>query len=77
MYFVVVALLDAGSACRVDMPAGEAGWKCAEVLVVCLRLFAMADPVEGIAVREADPPEEAPLRLGDRMARAQGLVVEN
>lgn len=77
MCSVVVVPLDVKLVCKVDMPAGEAGWTGAEVLIVCPLLFAMVGPVAGIAVPGVDHLEQAPLPLGDRMAPAQGLVVEN
>lgn len=77
MCFAGVVLLNAKPVCKVDMPAGEAGWRHVEGLVVYRQLFAMVGPVAGIAGLEGGPLEEVPLPLEDKMERAQGLVVEN
>lgn len=77
MCFVVAVRPDAKPVYRIDMPAAGAGWKAAEVLVVCPQVFAMAGLVEGIAALEVDSPGAVPLSLAGRMARTQQLVVEN
>lgn len=77
MCFVVVVLLNVKPAYKLDMPAGGAGWRAAEMLVVFPQLFVMVGLAEGIAGWEVDSPGEGPLPLGDRTARARRLVVGN